>query len=78
MMALLKMGMSGQNVRDLQAMLNLKVSLPPLLVDGVFGPKTTARVVTFQKRAGLVPDGIVGPATGKALVGAVFTALARR
>ena len=74
---MLKVGSSGQDVRDLQEMLNLAVLLQPLLtVDGVFGPKTNARVVLFQRQAKLVPDGIVGPKTSKALVGAVLAALA--
>jgi hypothetical protein len=34
-----------------------------LVVDGVFGPKTHARVVEFQKANGLKPDGLVGPIT---------------
>jgi len=71
------MGSSGPHVRDLQEMLNLAVPLPPLLeVDGIFGPKTSARVVMFQKQAPrLVPDGIVGPLTSKALLGAVLSDL---
>jgi peptidoglycan hydrolase-like protein with peptidoglycan-binding domain len=37
-------------------------------VDGVFGPKTHARVVEFQRANGLKPDGLVGPNTlGKLL-----------
>jgi chitosanase len=37
------------------------------VVDGDFGKKTDANVKTFQKREGLVADGIVGPATWSAL-----------
>ena len=76
---MLQIGSFGQDVRDLQESLNLTMPLQPLLiVDGIFGPKTNARVVTFQQRAGLVPDGIVGPKTSKALVGAVLNALAEK
>jgi peptidoglycan hydrolase-like protein with peptidoglycan-binding domain len=72
----LRIGSSGPNVRDLQETLNLTVPVQPLLkVDGIFGPKTNARVLMFQRQARLVPDAIVGPKTSKALVGAVLTAL---
>jgi murein DD-endopeptidase MepM/ murein hydrolase activator NlpD len=36
-------------------------------IDGVDGPATRAGVVALQRRAGLVPDGIVGPRTLRAL-----------
>lgn len=36
-------------------------------VDGIWGSKTLAAVKLFQKRNGLVVDGIVGPATERAL-----------
>jgi peptidoglycan hydrolase-like protein with peptidoglycan-binding domain len=71
------MGSSGRVVRDLQVMLNLTVPLQPALkIDGIFGPKTNERVVTFQRQSGLIADGIVGRKTSKALVGAVLTATA--
>lgn len=38
-------------------------------VDGKFGPKTKAAVVNWQKLVGLVPDGKVGPASWKKLLG---------
>lgn len=41
--------------------------LYPYLVDGIFGDKTRAGVVKFQKQNSLYPDGIVGPATYKRL-----------
>lgn len=41
--------------------------LPKLVEDGIFGPKTRARTIEFQKQRGLVPDGIVGSRTRAAL-----------
>jgi peptidoglycan hydrolase-like protein with peptidoglycan-binding domain len=37
-------------------------------VDGVFGPKTSAAVRTFQKAHGLAVDGVVGAKTWQAIV----------
>lgn len=39
----------------------------PLAVDGLFGPKTHARVKEFQDQNDLTPDGIVGPMTRAAI-----------
>lgn len=39
-----------------------------LVVDGIYGPATTAAAIAFQKGHGLTPDGIVGPITWAALV----------
>lgn len=41
----------------------LQEKLGGLVVDGEFGVKTKAAVVAFQKKQGLVQDGIVGPLT---------------
>jgi hypothetical protein len=54
---------------SLQALLNARgpTSLPELDEDGIFGPKTMARVMEFQRNNGLQVDGIVGPQTWGAL-----------
>jgi peptidoglycan hydrolase-like protein with peptidoglycan-binding domain len=57
-------GMTGQDVRALQDVLNFHIRRgTQLKVDGIFGPKTRARVLDFQKANKLVCDGIVGPKT---------------
>lgn len=53
----LREGATGGEVRYLQSL------LPGCRVDGIFGPKTKALVIAFQKAASLCPDGIVGPHT---------------
>ena len=73
---MIKIGSSGKTVRDLQEMLNVAIPFPPVLaLDGIFGPKTNQRVVTFQKQSGLIADGVVGPVTSKALIGQVIAVL---
>ncbi len=53
-------------VRSLQYLLNARGA--KLAVDGAFGPKTKAAVVTFQRAHHLKADGVVGTATWRALV----------
>ena len=63
--SVLRQGMSGQLVRDLQASLNgagFSVS-----VDGIFGAETVTAVKSLQSWAGLAVDGVVGPQTWAAL-----------
>ncbi len=68
MIQVLSQGMSGPHVKALQDVLNFHIRrLEPLKVDGIFGPKTRARVVEFQKVNGLKPDGLVGPKTNALL-----------
>lgn len=55
-MATLKIGSTGEFVRTLQDFLNIPV-------DGSFGPKTEEAVRAWQKKNGLLSDGIVGPKT---------------
>lgn len=57
----LKEGVRNENVRQLQTLLG------GLNADGIYGPKTKAAVIAFQKANGLTADGIVGPATTAAL-----------
>ncbi|HTU75680.1 MAG TPA: peptidoglycan-binding protein [Trebonia sp.] len=40
----------------------------PILIDGIFGPQTLAAVKDFQRKYGLTPNGVVGPATWNKLV----------
>ena len=61
-----KLGSSGSEVKQIQTKLknwgyfNDKI-------DGIYGPKTQAAVIWFQKKNGLTADGIAGPATLKAM-----------
>jgi len=68
----LSLGSTGPDVADLQQRLNKRSpsSLPLLRADGVFGPKTQARVMEFQRNNGLKADGIAGPLTLAKLSGA--------
>jgi hypothetical protein len=58
--ASLRLGSTGSSVKAVQR--RLKVS-----VTGYFGRQTEAAVKRFQRRRGLKVDGIVGPATARAL-----------
>jgi hypothetical protein len=67
---LLRQGSAGADVRALQSALNGFLAargLPPLGVDGMFGPQTRRAVLAFQAAHGLVADGLVGPRTWGAL-----------
>ncbi len=71
---LLWFGSRGRMVQALQVIINrLGPSLLSLLKeDGIFGPKTNARVREFQLQNRLTADGIVGPKTKKALADGVL------
>lgn len=66
---LYRMGMSGDVVKAIQ--LGLKAVGYALNGTGYFGPATDVAVETFQKRAGLRVDGVVGQTTARALDAAV-------
>lgn len=60
-------GMRGDDVRDLQNLINLAAEThdftPSIAVDGIFGSKTEAAVRAIQQNEGLEVNGIVGPIT---------------
>ena len=64
---LLRSGSRGESVRQIQHCLNRVAQRQPsigiLAEDGIYGPRTQASVMTFQRIFGLNPDGIVGPLT---------------
>jgi peptidoglycan hydrolase-like protein with peptidoglycan-binding domain len=62
-------GSRGPAVRDLQNLLRTK-GFNPGPADGIFGPKTKAAVLAFQRAQGITVDGIVGPQTWGKLKGA--------
>lgn len=63
----LRMGNRGTKVSNLQKCLNylgfLGKDLKKLTVDGIFGPMTEFALKDFQRRCGLVRDGVYGPLT---------------
>ncbi|MGI6702378.1 MAG: spore cortex-lytic enzyme [Christensenellales bacterium] len=62
----LKQGSTGSQVRTIQSRLKAWGYYTGQ-VDGIFGPKTRAAVVYFQKKNGLQVDGIIGRQTAAAL-----------
>jgi murein L,D-transpeptidase YcbB/YkuD len=62
----LQRGARGPEVTRLQQRLH-QLGYSPGPVDGIFGAQTEQAVRRFQQDRGLVPDGVVGPATRTAL-----------
>jgi len=62
----LRRGSTGRLVEQIQAKLKINTASGG---KGTFGPKTEAAVRAFQRKHGIVPDGIVGPKTWAALDG---------
>jgi peptidoglycan hydrolase-like protein with peptidoglycan-binding domain len=61
---------AAESVAEVQRLLNLAVdpaTFPPLVVDGVFGPVTRAKLRVFQQCADLPPTGQIDPETLEAL-----------
>lgn len=67
-MNVLRYGDRGQDVRTLQQRLNAQGA--GLALDGIFGETTEAAVRDYQRKVGLVTDGIAGPKTHMVLSGA--------
>ena len=61
----LRYGSKGVEVRKLQEFLNTQSFI--LKVDGIFGKMTDLAVKLFQKKHGLIDDGVVGPKTNKVI-----------
>ncbi len=61
-MEILRLGSTGPNVKLIQSLLR-KIGYSIDAVDGFFGNNTRQAVIAFQRNNGLIPDGIVGPAT---------------
>lgn len=66
MRTLLKYGMRGENVKELQSALNKAINAG-LAVDGIFGKLTRTAVKDYQRAKGLVADGLAGRKTLTAL-----------
>lgn len=64
--ATLKQGARGEQVKAVQQKL-IKWGYLKGSADGIFGAKTKAAVIAFQKKNGLTADGIVGTRTAQAL-----------
>ena len=56
----LRIGSTGSSVKAVQRKLRVRTT-------GYYGSETAAAVKRFQRRKGLEPDGVVGPATARAL-----------
>jgi peptidoglycan hydrolase-like protein with peptidoglycan-binding domain len=62
---------SSPAIAGLQHSLNILGASPPLVEDGINGPKTIAAVKAFQSAHGLTVDGIAGPLTNAAIATAL-------
>jgi len=62
----LRAGMSGQDVKDLQSRL-YTLGYYTAEIDGQYGAATKEAVIAFQRRNGLGADGIVGSETKRVL-----------
>jgi peptidoglycan hydrolase-like protein with peptidoglycan-binding domain len=63
---ILRRGARGSAVSQLQTFLNA-IGHGAGSADGIFGSRTLNAILQFQKRLGLQPDGLIGPATRAAI-----------
>ncbi|MDJ0707372.1 MAG: peptidoglycan-binding protein [Leptolyngbyaceae cyanobacterium MO_188.B28] len=63
----LRRGMYGAAITQLQERLQ-SLGIYSGVIDGVFGPETESAVIEAQRKFDLQPDGIVGPATWRAIL----------
>jgi hypothetical protein len=63
-------GATGTQVQALQRALS-SLGYPAGTADGVYGKSTTDALSAFQAKAGLTPDGVLGPLTLQALTNAL-------
>lgn len=63
----MRSGQEGATVKSAQV--QLKTTVPTLVADGKFGPKTYSATEVFQTLNGLSVDGVIGPNTWSALFG---------
>ncbi len=64
---LLKVGTKGEDVEQLQKLLNRQGARPKLDTDGIFGPKTAVALKEFQRKNDLADDAIFGKNTAEKL-----------
>jgi peptidoglycan hydrolase-like protein with peptidoglycan-binding domain len=64
----IKSGTKGAVVEELQRRLR-DAGYEPGKIDGIFGPRTKATVIAFQRACGIETDGVCGPMTWRALLG---------
>ena len=70
-----KIGSRGDEVRRIQTKLK-NLGFFNGAVDGIYGSRTESSIKAFQRIFGLIPDGIVGPATWYEIV-RLYTAVTR-
>lgn len=64
----LKVGSTGQHVRNLQGLLHA-AGRNPGAIDGIYGPRVRDTVMSYQRAAGIPVDGMAGTQTFRALLG---------